>query len=146
MKAEETAMRSRCEIYSGRVAKEEVVATPAELSTEPDSASTRHPPPHEGHNPRDQGKNKHINRTNKGRPHIFASNERERQREKKKVPSNTRARFFLSSSSKIIPLHLECLAILQISIHDLEHRVRKSHTEQRERNLGVSVDLTQSEK
>ena len=48
--------------------------------------------------------------------------------------------------SKIIPLHLERLAIQQIPIHDLEHRIRKTHAQQRERDLGMSVDLTELEK
>lgn len=69
---------------------------------------------------------------------VYMHDERKRERKKKGNKPHL--------LSKIIPLHLERLPVLQIPLHDLEHRIRKTHAQQRVRDLGVPVDLTQLEK
>ena len=83
------------------------------------------------------------------------STERQRTRKKKKKVDTkhistclhrNKRKPYGGASSKVIPLHLERLPILQIPIHNLEHPIRKPHAQQGKRNLGMPMNLSQLEK
>lgn len=59
--------------------------------------------------------------------------------------NNKKEKHGTRTSSKVAPLHLEPLSVLQVLLHNVQNRLRQSHTQQRVPYFRVAVRLFQLE-